>query len=401
MTTKLNRTRNVTRRAIALIALLVAVTVASTRLRAEIESGGTCGGASVNIPFNDVASNNIFFCAIASAYVSGLTNGTSLTTYGPVDPVSREQMAAFITRTLNQSLKRGSRRAALKQWHIPQSNYQQKKTQVGLQPTFVACDGEDLWVGNNDSATISRVRASDGKLLQTWTDAIDVQGVCVAGGRIYATGGVNRRLYIIDPTQPAGPVTTSIAELGGNAAGVTTDGLSIWTANDGSVSRVSSDGLVVQSFSTGFSNLQGILYDGANIWVTDNTQHTLKKLDGSGNIIQSVATGLQPFYPVFDGSNIWVPNASSDSVTVVRAATGQIIASLSGNGLNVPVSAAFDGERILVTNLTGNSVSLWRATDLAPLGSYSFLPGSVPRDACSDGVNFWVALSGSNTLARF
>jgi hypothetical protein len=98
---------------IAVTMMIVVLTAASTYLRADT---GTCGGASITLPFTDVPSTNIFFCSIAEAYFSGLTKGTSTTTYGPSDNLPREQMAAFITRTLDQSLKRGSRRAALNQF---------------------------------------------------------------------------------------------------------------------------------------------------------------------------------------------------------------------------------------------------------------------------------------------
>ena len=91
-----------------LLALLLLITAASTRLHADT---GTCGGASITLPFTDVPSTNTFFCSIAAAYFSGLTNGTSATTYSPSASVTREQMAAFITRTMDQSLKRGSQRA--------------------------------------------------------------------------------------------------------------------------------------------------------------------------------------------------------------------------------------------------------------------------------------------------
>jgi S-layer homology domain len=76
-------------RAVILIVTMVVITAASTQLKADT---GTCGGASVTMPFTDVPGSNIFFCAIAEAYVSGLTNGTSPTTYSPSDVVTREQM---------------------------------------------------------------------------------------------------------------------------------------------------------------------------------------------------------------------------------------------------------------------------------------------------------------------
>src|SRR4030095_5836200 len=82
-------------RALALAALAILFAHTSNRLRADT---GTCGGASGTVPFNDVPSSNIFFCAIAEAFFSGLTNGTTATTYSPSQVVPRDQMAAFITR---------------------------------------------------------------------------------------------------------------------------------------------------------------------------------------------------------------------------------------------------------------------------------------------------------------
>jgi YVTN family beta-propeller protein len=108
-----------------------------------------------------------------------------------------------------------------------------------------------------------------------------------------------------------------------------------------------------------------------------------------------------PFFPIFDGTKIWVPNEGSNSVSVVRASSGAVLATLTGNGLSAPYSAAFDGERVLVTNSTGNSVSLWKAADLTPLGSFGTGAGTNPNGTCSDGVNFWIALSGTDKLARF
>src|SRR4030095_14450947 len=109
----MNINRSIAIRLSLLIALAVTLTTASTRIQADT---GTCGGASVTLPFTDVPGTSTFFCSIASAYYSGLTNGTTATTYSPSANVTRDQMAAFVTRTLGQSLKRGSRRAALQQW---------------------------------------------------------------------------------------------------------------------------------------------------------------------------------------------------------------------------------------------------------------------------------------------
>jgi hypothetical protein len=118
--------------------------------------------------------------------------------------------------------------------------------------------------------------------------------------------------------------------------------------------------------------------------------------------------GLNPRFPVFDGTNIWVPNSGDPSVTVVRVKDAEgnalssafVLATLGGNGLDNPITAAFDGERILVTNMS-SGVSLWKAADLRPLGSFSTGAGTGPLGACSDGLNFWITLSNTHKLARF
>jgi hypothetical protein len=149
-------------------------------------------------------------------------------------------MAAFITRTMDQSLKRGSRRAALKQFWTPTSADGLGLTTVGSSPLLVESDGADLWVANELSGTVSRVRASDGKLLETWTGAAFATGVVAAKGLIFVTGNTTPgKLYQIDPTQPVGAVTTLTSSLGALPQGISFDGARIWTANIGSPGSVS------------------------------------------------------------------------------------------------------------------------------------------------------------------
>jgi YVTN family beta-propeller protein len=397
---RINMNRHLIFRATMVIAVLLIITFASTRIRA---ASGMCGDGTTTLPFTDVPATNGFFCSIASAYFTGLTNGTTPTTYSPEANVRREQMAAFVTRTLDQSLKRGSRRAALNQWWTPQLNLAVGVTTVGLHPFGVQSDGADLWVANHDSGTVSRVRASDGALLGTWTGAIGAFQVLVAEGLVFVTGALSPagKVYVIFPNTSPGPVLPLLSDVGDTPIGIAYDGVRVWTANFGSVSIFNVQTGTLDTVTTGFIRPYGILYDGSNIWVTDTTAATALKLDSAGNIIQTVPVGLNPRFPIFDGANIWVPNAGSNSVTVIRASTGQVLATLTANGLSGPVTAAFDGERILVTDSSADRVSLWKAVDLTPLGSSTIsTPGFFPYGACSDGLNFWITLSGTTGLKR-
>jgi len=385
----------------------------------QADSTGTCNGVSVTIPFNDVAGHG-FFCMIATAWFTGLTNGTSPTTYGPDDTVTRGQMAAFITRTGDQAAKRISRRAALEQWGTPRlvddgAGYNQV-TATGAGPYGVASDGADIWVANHDGQNVQRIRASDGKLLETWTGVVRPWAVIVANGSVFVTGGDQANgsgfLYRINPRLPAGAVTTMSSTLGKCPTGLATDGFYVWTANScgasPSVSRVQVTNIppITTNFTAGITASNTLVYDGSSIWVAGGG--SLLKLNENGTVAATVALGASsPGKPVFDGENIWVPNSASVQVVRVKDTSGDplsspfLLANLTGNGLNGPHSAAFDGQRVLITNATGSSLSLFRATDLRPLGAVGTGGADQPLGACSDGTSFWVALNAFGGVGRF
>src|SRR5258706_2183776 len=95
-----------------LLSVLMGCVIASGRLYAD---SGMCGGQTITLPFTDVMGS-AFFCSIAEIYFQGITLGTSPTTYSPSNNVTRDQMAAFLSRMLDTTLQRGSERAALNQF---------------------------------------------------------------------------------------------------------------------------------------------------------------------------------------------------------------------------------------------------------------------------------------------
>jgi hypothetical protein len=397
-----NQGRN--RRATMLMAMILTIVAASSQLRADI---GTCSGAQVSLPFTDV-QGNAFFCQIAAAYFSGLTNGTTPTTYSPTATVSREQMAAFVSRTLDQSLKRGSRRAALDQWWTTQVPEALSLTTVGNQPMAVKSDGDLIWVANFSGNSVSCVQASDGKLLKTYTGVTKPRALLVARGKIYVAGNEPAgKLYSIDPTAVNQTTVTFETNIGSLPIALAFDGERIWCSNfGGNLYKINFDpDPVVLAVDPGLGIPAGLVYDGSNIWVVDQGSNSIKKINGGGTAaFLEAPVGGSAQQPVFDGTNIWVPNFNDDTVTVIRASTGAVLATLTGNGLNGPGQAAFDGERILVVNKDGNRVSLWKATDLSPLSHFSTGTtngGSSPAAVCSDGLNFWIALSSYDAVARF
>jgi DNA-binding beta-propeller fold protein YncE len=386
-----------------LLAALILAIASTTAFASE-----PCGTGNYPFPYTDVASVTDPFCpGIMEAYVTGVSKGTSPTTFSPDDPVIRLQMTTFLQRALDQALVRTSRRAAAEQWGTPQNVSAMQAIAVGGFPFGCAADGASIWTSTFE--TVFRVQASTGKALGTWTGATNSQGVLVAAGKVYATGLTSPgSLYVIDPTQPPGAVTLAAGTLGPLPYAIAFDGKHIWTANGthspSSVSIITPQATVpypVTNVYTGFSGLRGILYDGAHIWVTDELAGTLLQLDAGGAIVQTVAVGALPQFPAFDGANIWVPNFGSNSITVVQASTGNPVATIAAdanNKLSGPTAASFDGERVLVTNQSNNSGTLFKAADLSVIANVSTAPFTPIGITCSDGNNFWLS---AGDLLRF
>jgi hypothetical protein len=207
----------------SLLVLVLALVIASTRMQADT---GSCGGQTITLPFTDVMGS-VFFCQIAEIYFQGITFGTSPTTYSPTSNVTRDQMAAFLARTLDTGLRRGSERAALDQFWTTTPHYDVDlgTTTLGGTLFLARSDGRHVWVADL-AGNVHRVRASDGKLQDTWTGATGALGMMCAMGRVFVAGDISPAgsLYMILPTAPAGVVTTVTSALGSLPFGVGFDG---------------------------------------------------------------------------------------------------------------------------------------------------------------------------------
>jgi hypothetical protein len=250
------------------------------------------------------------------------------------DAKRAEVGSVFVAKGLDQALSRSNPRAALGQWWTttPHWDIGLGSSAVGDFPARPQSDGADIWVPNFLGDTVSRVRASDGKLLETWTGAQAPTGVCVAMGKVFVTGStIPGNLCMIDPASPPGIVTTVASTLGNSPGPIAFDGNRFWTANVGgvtparsargavasgtpptrSISIVTPGTWSVQTVTEGLSSPAGLVFDGTNMWTTDLTAGTLLRLDSSGSVVQTVPVGSGPGQPTFDGANIWVPNRNS------------------------------------------------------------------------------------------
>ena len=137
---------------------------------------------------------------------------------------------------------------------------------------------------------------------------------------------------------------------------------------------------------------RGLAFDGANIWVTNQSGNNVTKLRASdGANLGTFAVGTGPTGIAFDGANMWVMNSGSSNLTKLRASDGAILGTFStSSGFDV----VFDGVNIWAASYNGGVLGKFRVSDGANLGYFPV--GNFPRAIVFDGVNIWVA--GSSLL---
>ncbi len=112
------------------------------------------------------------------------------------------------------------------------------------------------------------------------------------------------------------------------------------------------------SGSYNFNNPQGMIMDGAQIWVASHASLTeINAADGS--LVRTVSDAsckfVDPYNMALIGNHLWVVNSNNDSLTEVNVTTGKCMLNLDGEafGFPSPCAIASDGTHLWITNLGG------------------------------------------------
>ncbi len=106
--------------------------------------------------------------------------------------------------------------------------------------------------------------------------------------------------------------------------------------------------------------------------------------------------GKFPIGITFDGTNIWVANGESDSVTRLRTSDGAVLGNF--NVGKAPGGVVFDGTNIWVTNEDSNNVMKLRGSDGAVLDTFTV--GTLPLQVTFDRKNIWVTNGRSESVSK-
>ena len=139
-----------------------------------------------------------------------------------------------------------------------------------------------------------------------------------------------------------------------------------------------------------------IVFDGTNIWVTNTNSNTVSKIDPiANNVIATVAVGSSPNGIVFDGTNIWVANTGQNFLSKINmngTSSENVLVNVNIQIVNV----GYNGRLIYVSLRQGDQGNLDYGLVIAfdpkdgSSGSVCFVCIGAQQFA-SDGNRMWVA----------
>lgn len=197
----------------------------------------------------------------------------------------------------------------------------------------IVFDGANMWTQLDNSANgkISKVRASDGSILATYT-----------------------------PPANKGPYS--------DCRSIAFDGTHIWFSDQlANLWQISTNATLVNEFPYGIypdPNITGVMlgpiYAGGLLWVNDGQSFVLSINPATGALNQLIPLGsnLNPVSMASDGTNLWVCNDHDGSITIISLTSGIIVGNYkTGNSAN-------NWNQITYNPITGD---MWASTNSALL----------------------------------
>ena len=277
-------------------------------------------------------------------------------------------------------------------------------------PRGVASDGAHIWVACRYANSIQEFNATDGRLLRTITDSVDLaspENLAFDGKSIWVSNSSVDRGMLTKIRANDGAVLSTYA-VGSGPYGMVFDGTSVWVANykSNDLSKVNvNGGIVTNNIRLEGCHMPSALgFDGSHIWVNCGRDKAVQELDLNGTLLRMVDVDSNPYSFTFDGSNMWVVNVTGNSVTKISAMPTHscpnppCVVGTYPVGVH-PQGVVFDSQYIWVSNLYENSLTKLSASDGRLVETITGL--SSPGLIAFDGGNLWVTEAPANRVFKF
>jgi hypothetical protein len=372
-----------------------------TRTGKILAQGAICG------QFADVPASSAFCPFILEAFINNITQGTSPSTFNPGDPVSRDQAATFVTRTLDLTLHRGSVRTAIGKTWSPTATTGGAATDVGGSVNDIVCDGTYLWFARGDGKVL-KVSVADRRLIEFWSLTTGVpRKLGVFASQVWIADDQGR-LHTFSPADLPGNASllfnAGATGVSVGASALAFDGANVWLASSGGSKIFIYQVLNPGGFAlTVPANVEGMVFDGTYMWVLLANSNLLRmSVPTAGATVPAVVETVTipgtvtESRMLYDGNSIWIPIGSTPgTLYVVRpsrslSSPSTIVLNQSIPDVLFPLVAAFDGENVMIGGINNGVVALYNATSLTLIRTFPSGAFGV-RGIASDGRTFNVS----------
>ena len=271
---------------------------------------------------------------------------------------------------------------------------------VGLQPIGIAVGGGFVWVANNQSNTVTRIRMEDGEVAGTFPVGDWPASVAWDGRHLWVANhkwlGDHSTVMKLDPADGRVLGTYRVA---GQPMHLSTDATHLWVPETWPTYLLRklrlTDGAEVGAFTAGGAPRQA-MSDGESVWVSNGPIQALTRIRAAdGRVLGSVPVEGGPNYLARVGDEVWVANCHEEvekqALVKVRADDLSDRGRISTpGGIELVVSERWifqsEGGRIVQRRTRdGNTVATWAG-------------GLKPTALIFDGRNLWEADEARNAV---
>lgn len=231
---------------------------------------------------------------------------------------------------------------------------------VGIRPGPIAAGTGEMWVGNLDDRTLTKVDLAQRSAAATISlDNRTPTGIVVGLGAIWVAHGLRGELSQVNAQ--FGQVTKTIAVAGtafGSPNGSVTVGAgSVWAVyGDSTLARLDAAGTILEQTTTG-SQPAGIVFAEGSLWVTNSGDATVQQFSPDSfrqGALRTFNVGRQPIGIDYVDGAIWVASSGDDLVTRIDPGSGATLSIPVGDG---PSAVAGAAGIVWVANTAARSVS--------------------------------------------
>jgi DNA-binding SARP family transcriptional activator/DNA-binding beta-propeller fold protein YncE len=234
----------------------------------------------------------------------------------------------------------------------------------------VAVAGGLVWVGGDDSRTVSAVDPRTHRLVRTVPTGLFPSDIAAGGGSVWVVDGSRGRVARIEPDygttgeplrfRPAGDQPAD--RYGPDPTSIAADEHGAWITDGGTrLLRARPDGAALEPIPVGRS-LVGVATGAGGVWAISGEAAEVLRIDPrTGAVTMRLpivdAPQLESAFPIAvaaGGDFVWVLNANTGSVTKIDPRTRSIVSTITVGIERAPAELAADAAALWVANEDGS-----------------------------------------------